>query len=410
MGFLSDFLRLAIILPQKEISNRYKTQNNHTLSLLSSKDIQSKTLPFGAKIGRITGMKNHEIWPGVHHLLEAQIKRGRLILPNGKSVSDLSEPECYEIQNTMGAVIPAPPELSEWPDSLLRLWDPFFSVSDPVERLLILSRILEEGYGTSLEGYTSDCSSGLIEIHKEGVSKHSAYEETAFSILSDTYDLIHEAKYFLAVMYGHSDIICSAPEVTPLIYQALAILELLVDKAEEALAVFADTLKYYVYKAVLDKTGKWHCTEEENESRKPEKLELQLYEHAFEEIDYFAEWVEENKIAYRLAELGAILKVHCQIKVDNPEAFARMEARQQEQEVARLLERDITKTIISVLGKERKKRSQIVNETEYYEGGYMGATLSELKRFGILQHATPYYSVNPAYYKRLGICPDKDGQ
>ena len=74
------------------------------------------------------------------------------------------------------------------------------------------------------------------------------------------------------------------------------------------------------------------------------------------------------------------------------------------------MDKDIVKAVIRVLGKEKKKRLQIVRETGYEDGGHIGATLFQLGRMGILQHKRPYYWVKPAWYGRLSNCPDKDGQ
>ena len=147
-----------------------------------------------------------------------------------------------------------------------------------------------------------------------------------------------------------------------------------------------------------------------NEYMKVEEIELEIYEIAFDEIKNFTKWVEENKIAYKLEELAARLKVFCQIKAENPEELVRMEADMKDERVATLLDKDIVRAIVKVLSRGKKKRVQIVAETQYDNGGYMGSTLYKLKRVGILKHTLPYYWVNPAYYKRLGICPDKDGQ
>lgn len=344
-----------------------------------------------------------------HYLLGNKIKGGTLTLPIDTSVSGLSEQECAEIPSLLRPQIWLP-KMTDLSDSLLSLFDPFYSIDDTVQYLLRLSQELQiESY--FLEKYTTAYTDGLIEMYKEKSSDiRFVYEETCHHILEDICSFLRGLKYLLSAIYTHRDMAYSVPEAKPLVLQTLNILQLIVDKADDAHFNFADALEYYIYECVLDKTGKWYTTIINNKTRKAEELELEAYEFAFEVIGDFTRWVEENRIVFRLEELGAGLGVFCQIKTKDPEEFARVEAPIKDERVATLLEKDIVKAIIKVLGKERKKRVQIVNETQYEDGGHIGAALIRLKHIGILQHKRPYYWVNPAWYGRLSNYPDKDGQ
>lgn len=276
--------------------------------------------------------------------------------------------------------------------------------------LLILSREFQI-WSEGLEDYTKDYVDDIIQIQKEEYSnKRLIYEETVRHINEDFCDLSRGLKDFLGSFYQHRSMVLSIPEVAPLELEGVAILQAVFDKESDLYVQYADALHYYLYEACLDKDGKWQVAVVFNESRENEKLTLEAYGYAFDEIKCFTEWVEDNKFAYRLEDLATRLKVYCQIKAEKPEDLARIRADIQDERVATLLDKDIVQDIIRVLGKEKKKRVQIVKETQYGDGGYIGSTLSELKRAGILKHKLPHYWVNPAYYERLGICPDKDGQ
>lgn len=123
--------------------------------------------------------------------------------------------------------------------------------------------------------------------------------------------------------------------------------------------------------------------------------------------EYFS-FIDEQKLHLRLAELASRIKVYCDL--ENPAIEKTLET--QRDEIDELLDKDVCQAIVKFLGTQKKTRAQMTHTEEfgYCEGGHIGETLYRMENLGVLLHDRPYYQVNPAFYKKLGICPDKDGQ
>ncbi len=126
-------------------------------------------------------------------------------------------------------------------------------------------------------------------------------------------------------------------------------------------------------------------------------------------IEVFKEYFDAIKnleLISRLTEFIYRIKAFCMLDDVNRNNLTKTPPN----EIEQLLDKDIVKAIIKALGKNKLKRMQLVCNMTYYDGGHIGSTLFKLKQKNILLHDRPFYRVNPAWYKRLNICPDKDRQ
>lgn len=306
--------------------------------------------------------------------------------------------------------------MAEIPEICAHPEDPFDSISDPMELLLAFSRQLhgwalsiQEEYGGGGDYIQDHIDSSVREHITKG--RLIVYSDVDYSIYSDMVELQAESNELLWAVYRHKSTLLSNREVSSLLLEAIGTFQLFVDKVNDVMEGYEDALGYCMYdETSLGRISKIYGNRVFDRFKRREELKVDNYEHAFEEIRRLTDYIEESKIGLRFEEFAAKLKTFCKLEMDSPTEIDKIEAGMGRKEIRTLLDKDIVKAIARVLGKNKKKRLQIVKETAYQNGGHIGETLTRLKRKGILKHERPYYWVNPKFYNDLGICPDKDGQ
>lgn len=211
----------------------------------------------------------------------------------------------------------------------------FSSTTDPMEFLSGLSEELNY-WAESIAWYDKDFVQDAIETSKSvtecehgeltmpGEIKRAYYKSAADFLGHEIAELKKDLYWLLRALYLHKAVVTST-EARRVVLEAVGIVQLVSDKVRYAWEGYYSLLRYCMWEDYIDQLQEMFGRAAPTRFKKEEELTLEDYESAFREISRFVEYLNENRIAFRLEELGATLKAFCQMTSDDAIGFAKNE-------------------------------------------------------------------------------------
>jgi ribosomal protein S6E (S10) len=286
-----------------------------------------------------------------------------------------------------------------------------------------MKAIAEEAWATGSgirEYYGRDYIQEWIETHSTDImtdapvdDKLAVYYEVERSVSEDLRGSIKFFYYFLAEFYEQKEDLlrliqndCALNDII----EVISIYEAIGRLWNDTFDTYDDCLHYAPWEDDLPELEKRRGEYTAQHFKKYDELTVEDYEDAFYQISASLRYLSDSTFCSDLLKLAARLNVYCKMEISDPVESEKAEVERNTRRIKHLLEKDIVQNIIRALGTRSLKRAQLAIDTGYEDAGHLGATLTQLKRDKILINERPFFRLNPEWYGRLGICPDKDGQ
>lgn len=184
--------------------------------------------------------------------------------------------------------------------------------------------------GQALGEYDSDYIQDLIDLHSGKDpdypidiinDKLTVYGEVVRSIGEDLVQFRNGIYHFLEAFYQQKENVIKLIEnddVLNNVIKVISILETFKKKFKETLLDYEAHLCYSSFEDNLEELEKYCGKNAIKHFKKSDELTTKEYEFAFEEISAFVNFINKNEFGGRLMELGARIRVFCQLHLDDP--------------------------------------------------------------------------------------------
>jgi hypothetical protein len=179
----------------------------------------------------------------------------------------------------------------------------------------------------SLEDYDHDYIQDLIEIYSETDSeddivkdKITVYKEVDTHISEDIIDFRNGLFHFHKAFFQQKARVVNLIKDNNVLYdvtKVIAIIEVCLARLENTLLEYEADLCYSSYDGYFEELEKRHGKNAIKYFKKNSELTTEEYDLAFEEIIKYIDYINENKVPFRLNELAQRLTVSCELKIDS---------------------------------------------------------------------------------------------
>lgn len=194
-----------------------------------------------------------------------------------------------------------------------------------------LMEIVGEALGVAeqLEEFEPDYIQELIEIHSGKDSKDPAdiidediivYRCVNTHISEDLCDFRNGSHHFLEAFYQQKESVIKLIDVNFIlnnVIEVISIIEVILKKSNDTFDNYYESLCYYIYEGHLEELERRHGKYALRHYKKLDELTTKEFESAFEHITSFMNYINENEFSSRLIELGARIRVFCDLHLNN---------------------------------------------------------------------------------------------
>jgi hypothetical protein len=195
-----------------------------------------------------------------------------------------------------------------------------------------LMEIVREAWedGQALEEYGSDYIEDWIDIHSgedpeypvdKIEDKLTVYREVDRSISEDIIQFRNGLHHFLKAFYQQKASIIELignDDVLNNVIKVISILEVFMEKLTDTLSNYEAHLCFAMYEGSPEVLERNHGQIAVKHIKKYDELTTEEYEYAFQEITDFVSYVDKNELSGRLMELGARIRLFCELHLDKP--------------------------------------------------------------------------------------------
>lgn len=194
-----------------------------------------------------------------------------------------------------------------------------------------LMAIVWEAWGVAerLEEFEPDYIQELIEIHsgKDSIDPADIIDEDIIvywgvntHISEDLCDFRNGSHHFLEAFYQQKENVIKLIEdktVLNNVIEVISIFEVILKKLNDTFDNYHGSLCFYIYEGNLEELERRHGKYALRHYKKLDELTTKEFESAFEHITAFMNYINENVFSTRLMELGARIRVFCDLHLNN---------------------------------------------------------------------------------------------
>jgi hypothetical protein len=182
------------------------------------------------------------------------------------------------------------------------------------------------GFGEELGEYGLDYVQGMIDFEESEQDRELdmslVYLGTSDNISRDLGDFRSRCRHFLRAFYQQRDCVIALTDndnVLNDVFKVISIIEKCLERLEDTLLNYEAGLCYAMYWNNLEGLERERGKNAVKHFKKYDELTLKEYKSAFKKITDFMGYVSKNEFGSRLMELGAKLRIFCELHIDKSE-------------------------------------------------------------------------------------------